>query len=378
MKNRDFNADVIIIGGGLAGLTAAIHLSKTGFRVIVIEKNSYPKHKVCGEYISNEVLPYFKWLELDIENLNPTNINFLHFSSQSGKSLKTKLPLGGFGVSRFTLDYALYLKAVSQDCTVLEDQVNEVDFNHDFFTVHLSSGKILTSPTVLGAFGKRSNLDQKMNRDFFHQKSPWLAVKSHYKGDFPDDAVGLHNFKGGYCGVSKVENNVLNICYLTSFESFKKFKNIEDFQRKILERNPHLKNILQNSESIFEKPLTISQISFKKKNNVENHILMTGDTAGLIHPLCGNGMAMAIHSAKLASECVSDFLNQKISREEMEKQYQTLWNANFKKRLVYGRFLGKVLEHSVLSEILTKMITFIPFVLPLIIRKTHGNEIVMK
>lgn len=378
MKNPDFNADVIIIGGGLAGLTGAIHLSKTGFRVIVIEKNSYPKHKVCGEYISNEVLPYFKWLDLDIENLHPTHIDSLHFSSESGKSLKTKLPLGGFGVSRYTLDHALYLKAVSQKCTVLEDQVNEVVFNNDFFTVHLSSGKILTSPVVLGAFGKRSNLDLKMGRDFFHKKSPWLAVKSHYKGDFPDDVVGLHNFKGGYCGVSKVENNVLNICYLTNFEAFKKFKNIEDFQEKTVERNPHLKDILQNSEAIFEKPLTISQISFEKKNNVENHILMTGDTAGLIHPLCGNGMAMAIHSAKLASECISDFMNQKISREEMEKQYQTLWNANFKKRLVYGRFLGKVLEHSVLSEILTKMITFIPFMLPLIIRKTHGNEIVMK
>lgn len=378
MKNPDFNADVIIIGGGLAGLTAAIHLSKTGFRVIVIEKSSYPKHKVCGEYISNEVLPYFKWLNLDIESLNPTHIDFLHFSSQSGKSLKTKLPLGGFGVSRSTLDYALYLRAASQECTILEDQVNETGFNADFFTVHLSSGKTLTSPAVLGAFGKRSNLDQKMGRDFFQKKSPWLAVKSHYKGNFPDDAVGLHNFKGGYCGVSKVENNILNICYLTSFESFKKFKNIEDFKEKIVTRNPHLKNILQNSESIFEKPLTISQISFEKKNNVENHILMTGDTAGLIHPLCGNGMAMAIHSAKLASECVSDFLNRKISREEMETQYQKLWNTNFKKRLIYGRFLGKVLEHSFLSEILTKMITFIPFMLPLIIRKTHGNEIAMK
>lgn len=378
MKNPVFNANVIIIGGGLAGLTAAIHLSKTGFRVIVIEKNSYPKHKVCGEYISNEVLPYFKWLDLDIESLNPTHIDFLHFSSQSGKSLKTKLPLGGFGVSRYTLDYALYLKAVLQECIVLEDQVNEIVFNADFFTVHLSSGKTLTSPAVLGAFGKRSNLDQKMGRDFFHKKSAWLAVKSHYKGDFPDDAVGLHNFKGGYCGVSKVENNILNICYLTSFESFKKFKNIEDFQRIIVERNPHLKNILRNSDSIFEKPLTISQISFEKKNNIENHILMTGDTAGLIHPLCGNGMAMAIHSAKLASECVSDFLNRKISREEMETQYQKLWNTNFKKRLIYGRFLGKVLEHSFLSEILTKMITFIPFMLPLIIRKTHGNEIAMK
>ncbi|MFQ3174733.1 MAG: flavin-dependent dehydrogenase, partial [Flavobacterium sp.] len=65
------NASVIIIGGGLAGLTAAIHLSKIGVSVILIEKNEFPKHKVCGEYISNEVLPYFNWLDLKISELQP-------------------------------------------------------------------------------------------------------------------------------------------------------------------------------------------------------------------------------------------------------------------------------------------------------------------
>lgn len=378
MKNPDLDADVIIIGGGLAGLTGAIHLSKIGFRVTVIEKNTYPKHKVCGEYISNEVLPYLNWLDFDLENLNPTHIESLHFSSESGKSLRTKLPLGGVGVSRYTLDRALYLKAISQKCAVLEDQVNEVDFKDDVFTVHLTSGTIITSSVVLGAFGKRSTLDQKMGRNFFHKKSPWLAVKSHYKGHFPDNVVGLHNFKGGYCGVSKVENDYLNICYLTNFESFRNYKNIEEFQEKVVSQNPHLKDILQNAEAVFEKPLTISQISFEQKKNVENHILMIGDTAGLIHPLCGNGMAMAIHSAKLASESVSDFLYQKTSRAEMEKNYQQLWEKNFRNRLFYGRYLGKILEHCALSEILIKMITFIPFILPLIIKKTHGKEILMK
>ena len=55
MNNR---REVLILGGGLAGLTSAIHLLKLGLQVTVIEKNNYPKHKVCGEYISNEVLPY--------------------------------------------------------------------------------------------------------------------------------------------------------------------------------------------------------------------------------------------------------------------------------------------------------------------------------
>ncbi|UJF29490.1 NAD(P)/FAD-dependent oxidoreductase [Kaistella sp. 97-N-M2] len=377
MADLKYDSEVIIIGGGLAGLTSAIHLSKMGVKVIVIEKNHYPKHKVCGEYISNEVLPYFKWLNVNIEELKPTHIQTLQFSSESGRTIKTKLPLGGFGISRYTLDHALYLKALAQNCEIIEDQGNEVDYKDDLFEVHLASGKVLTSKVVLGGFGKRSNLDVKMNRDFLKDKSPWLAVKSHYKGNFPDDVVGLHNFKGGYCGVSKVENNLLNICYLTNFKSFKKYKNIEDFQEKVVAQNPHLKNILENSEAVFEKPLTISQICFEKKDNVENHILMMGDTAGLIHPLCGNGMAMAIHSAKLASEQTIDFLAGKISRNEMEKSYSSNWNKNFKQRLWYGRILGSILEHSKLSEVLTNFITHLPFLLPIIIRKTHGKEIKM-
>jgi flavin-dependent dehydrogenase len=377
---KDFNCDteVIIIGGGLAGLTSAIHLSKLGFSVIVIEKNSYPKHKVCGEYISNEVLPYFDWLKINIEELKPTRIKNLQFSSESGRTIETKLPLGGFGISRYTLDFTLYKKALSQNCEIIENQVNEVHFIDNHFEVHLASGKILTSKVVLGGFGKRSNLDVKMKRNFLQKKSPWLGVKSHYQGEFDESVVGLHNFKGGYCGVSKVENNLLNICYLTNFKSFKKYKNIEEFQEKVVSQNPHLKSILQNSTSVFEKPLTISQICFEKKKNIENHILMMGDTAGLIHPLCGNGMAMAIHSAKLASEQAIEFLIGKISRPEMENNYSSNWNKNFKKRLWYGRILGSILEHSKLSETLTTLITYVPFLLPIIIKKTHGKEITIK
>lgn len=348
-----------------------------GVGVIIIEKNQYPKHKVCGEYISNEVLPYFEWLEIHIEELKPTHISTLQFSSESGRTIETKLPLGGFGISRYTLDEFLYRKALSQNCSIMEDQVNEVHFKDDLFEVQLASGKVFSSKVVLGGFGKRSNLDLKMKRDFIEQKSPWLAVKSHYKGLFADDVVGLHNFKGGYCGVSKVEDDLLNICYLTNFKSFKKFKNIEEFQQKVVAQNPHLKKILEHSESVFEKPLTISQICFEKKENVEDHILMMGDTAGLIHPLCGNGMAMAIHSAKLASDSTIEFLRDRISRKKMEENYSKNWNLNFKQRLCYGRLLGSILEHSKLSDILTNIITYVPLLLPIIIRKTHGKEIKM-
>jgi flavin-dependent dehydrogenase len=372
------NKEIIIIGGGLAGLTTAIHLSKIGIKVILIEKNEYPKHKVCGEYISNEIVPYLEWLSLNIAELNPAQISKLDFSTADGKKIQCELPLGGFGISRYVLDDFLYKKAIENGCEIIQDNVSDIIFKNDLFTITTVNNRTITANLVIGAFGKRSNIDQKLKRGFVSKKSHWLAVKAHYIGDFPNDLVGLHNFEGGYCGVSKVENNEINICYLASYESFKKYKNIEDFQNHIVAKNPYLKLIFDNCKMIFEVPLTISQVSFDKKKTVENHILMIGDTAGLIHPLCGNGMAMAIHSAKIVSELIEKFYNKEInSREELEKKYLKEWNLNFKDRLRMGRFLAFVLQKQKISSFLMKIMIKFPKLLPIIIKKTHGKLILL-
>jgi menaquinone-9 beta-reductase len=370
--------EVLILGGGLAGLTAAIHLTKLGFKVTVIEKNIYPKHKVCGEYISNEVLPYFDWLGINLEILEPTSINNLQFSTQNGTTINTNLPLGGFGVSRYALDFYLYNLALSKGCVFIHETVENVEFKEDEFIVTTSIGTHFKSKVVLGAFGKRSNIDVKLNRNFIQKKSYWLAVKAHYTGDFPDDLVGLHNFEGGYCGVSKVENNAINICYITNYEAYKLYKNNEEFQEMVLSKNPQLRKIFKNCTLIFDKPLSIGQISFNKKEAVENHILMIGDTAGLIHPLCGNGMAMSIHSAKIASEAVLNYYESNCSsRTSLEEQYANKWKFHFEKRLITGRFLARILQQPRISSTLMLILVKFPFLLPIIIKQTHGKTIIL-
>ncbi|WP_346210582.1 NAD(P)/FAD-dependent oxidoreductase [Gelidibacter algens] len=311
--------DVLIIGGGLAGLSAAIHLQKQGFDVMLIEKNEYPKHKVCGEYISNEVLPYLNYLGVDVFALGAKNITKFEVSSAKSKLIAANLPLGGFGISRYALDEALYLKAKSVGVLFVVDTVMEVQFLDDQFSVETKENGKYTSKIVIGAYGKRTNLDVKLNRNFIKNKSPYLAVKTHVKGDFPEDVVALHNFEGGYCGVSKVEDDSINLCYITNFEAFKKYKDIEEFQEKVLFKNTYLKSIFKNTTAVFESPLTISQISFDRKSPVEEHMLMCGDSAGMIHPLCGNGMSMAIRSAQIASELIIDYLDNKTIKEFIGK-----------------------------------------------------------
>jgi flavin-dependent dehydrogenase len=366
--------DVIIIGGGLAGLCNAIHISKLGKKVVLIEKNEYPKHKVCGEYISNEVLPYFGFLDINPFDFGAVKIKNFQLSTTKSKLISARLPLGGFGISRHQLDFVLLEKAQENGVTILKDSVLNIKFSNDVFSVETKENKTLSSKITIGAFGKRSLLDVKMERKFIQKKAPYLGVKIHVKGDFPEDLVALHNFKGGYCGVSKVENNAINLCYITNYTSFKKYKNIEDFQEQVVFKNKFLKEIFHNSEAVFEKPLTISQISFETKKPVENHILMCGDSAGMIHPLCGNGMSMAIQSAQLASVLILNYLNGDLnSRKELEKQYIRKWNKKFGVRLKAGHFIAMLFRKDKIAAFLLEILKKLPFLLPLIIKQTHGK-----
>ncbi len=131
--------DTIIIGGGLAGLISSIQLSKGGKKVIVIEKKKYPFHRVCGEYISNEVRPFLASIGLDFGKLGVKEISKFQFTSPSGRVLETDLDLGGFGISRYKIDEELYLLAKSVGVEfLLENTVESVDFKSDKFIVKTS------------------------------------------------------------------------------------------------------------------------------------------------------------------------------------------------------------------------------------------------
>lgn len=364
---------VIVVGGGLAGLTSALHLSRFGIEVTLIEKHSYPKHKVCGEYLSNEVLPYLNSLGFDPFDHGAKKIDRFELSAVRGNTIRAKLPLGGFSLSRYTLDHAMLKLAVEKGVSVIKDTVLDITFREDHFHLKLKEKGTLEGTFVIGAYGKRSGLDQKLKRKFLRSKAPYLAIKAHYFCDYPDDLVGLHHFYGGYCGVSKVENEKVNICYIVEYKEFKKFRNIDDFEKQVVRQNKSLESLLKRSRISFEKPLTISQISFDSKPAVENHILMCGDSAGMIHPLCGNGMSMAIQGAKMASELILKYVEGTITRSEVENLYRKQWNRAFRLRIETGRVLARVFTMKSLSLYMIETLKNFPGMVRKIISMTHGK-----
>ncbi len=366
---------ICVVGGGLAGLVASIHLQRAGIHCHVIEKRTYPFHRVCGEYISNEVLPYLKSLGIDLAELRPSRISQFQLTSVNGNTATLPLDLGGFGVSRYQLDYFLFQKAT---CLGVEFSLNteceKITFHDDNFTVQTNKGE-RSVDLVIGSFGKRSKLDVHLNRSFIQKRSPYLGVKYHIRlNNYPANQIALHNFQNGYCGISCVEDEIVNLCYLTHRKNVKTHGNIRAMEEAVLFQNPYLREIFGTAKFLFDKPETINEISFETKSPVVQHILMAGDAAGMITPLCGNGMAMAIHSAKILSEHILQYCRVGgSSRNQLEKDYSNSWGKLFAKRLWTGRQIQRLFGDVWTSNLAVNLALHAPRIANSLIKRTHGE-----
>lgn len=370
--------EIAIIGGGLAGLALSIQCVKAGYKVVLFEREKYPFHKVCGEYISHESWNFLQELGVPLSDMQLPQISRLLISAPNGKFMEHRLPLGGFGISRYTLDYTLAGIARKEGVDVLEDtRVMDVVYRNNQFIIFTNKGEI-EAKVVAGTFGKRSNLDVKWKRQFT-QKRPnklnhFVGVKYHIKVAHPADLIALHNFEHGYCGISQVENNKYCLCYLTTAHNLRRNRNdIHLAEKNILMKNPFLHQIFSTAEFLYEEPVTISRISFNKKTQVENHVLLIGDAAGMITPLCGNGMSMALHGSKLAAEQINEFLQRRINRFDMEQQYTQQWEKHFGRRLIMGRILQRFFGNAALSNLLLRVVKPFPEVTSWLISLTHGQ-----
>lgn len=375
--------DVAIIGGGLAGLALSIQMAALGHSVVLVEKETYPFHKVCGEYISLESWNFLTSLGLPLDSLHLPIIDTLFLTSAGGKSFTARLPQGGFGMSRYALDAALAQLAKQKGVELLQQtKAEEVSYDA-LFHIRLSAGKEAPGRTIqakvcCAAFGKRSNLDVKWKRDFLfrgdRRLENYIGVKYHIQTEWKDNVIGLHNFREGYCGISKIEGDNYCLCYMVKADKLKKSGNqINKLEETVLFQNPFLKSILTKSIRNDAFPITISQISFSKKTQVENGVLMLGDAAGMIAPLCGNGMSMALHSSKLAAQLVSQFLEGTISRSEMEARYRRQWQAQFARRLQMGRFIQRFFGKGHTTDRFIGLFKAFPFLAKPVVKMTHGR-----
>ncbi|HEX7414118.1 MAG TPA: FAD-dependent monooxygenase [Bacteroidia bacterium] len=363
-----------IVGGGLAGLCLAIQLADKGISVLLFEKNTYPFHKVCGEYISMESWDFLNELGLLLDELKLPRIIELGISSEKGFVLNAALPLGGFGISRYSLDAYLCEIARKKNVQVIENckvfDVQSTDENN--FQINTSFG-LYQANLVCGTYGKYTPTFVKEDNAQPNSLN-YIGVKYHIKTKLKPNRIELHNFKDGYCGVSKVDGDAYCLCYLSSSINLQQSGNdIKQMEETILYKNPFLKEYFTQSEFLFESPLVISNITFRKKGTYKSNLFLAGDAAGTITPLCGNGMSMAMRASKLLAQLVVDFFNASITKNQLIETYHAAWNNAFHTRIQSGYYLQHLFGKKYTTHYTLKLLDKLPSLSKKIISLTHGQ-----
>jgi len=376
--NNGCSYDVAIIGGGLAGLSAAITLARADSRVILFERHHYPFHRVCGEYISMESWNYLEGLGLPLSQMNVPRISRLRLSAPNGKMFQATLPQGGFGLSRYSLDHYLSQIAVTAGVELVTDaKITAVERDsHFLIRGNNHSGAFeVRAAFCCGAFGKKSNLDRGEGRQSPRKEGAknYVGVKYHVRIDRPEHEIAMHNFKDGYCGLSKIEHDLFCLCYMTTADQLKAWGSIPEMEKNLLSRNPQLKEVFEEAAMMPGFPVTISGIQFHNKSKVEKGMLMIGDAAGMITPLCGNGMSIALHTGSIAASCIKAALEGRVTVSEMEENYCREWKRLFALRLRTGRAVQRFFGGEGLSNVFVSAFRTLPFLASPLIRMTHGR-----
>ncbi|MBC7447764.1 MAG: FAD-dependent monooxygenase [Hymenobacteraceae bacterium] len=368
----------VIIGGGLAGLTLAVQEATAGRAVVVLEKETYPFHKVCGEYVSRESADFLIRLGVPLADLNLPVITRLTVTAPDGTAIQRPLGLGGIGVSRFFLDQHLANLVRQRGGEVREGvRVTDVAFAEDCFTLETSAGPV-RARVVAGAWGRRANLDVKLARPHLANRHDaahnYVAVKHHLRlPDFPPDLIELHNFRDGYAGLSRVEDGRTCMAYLTTAANLKRAGSIAALEATVLAANPALAAHLRVAELLIDPPLTISQVTFNRKAPVENHLLLLGDAAGTIAPLCGNGMSMGMHAAHVLHGLLTAFYANQLTRPALETAYTRAWDARFRLRIFAGRTIQRFFGQPALTSAVIRGLRTVPWVADALVGLTHGK-----
>lgn len=354
--------DAAVVGGGLAGCSAAIKLAERGWRVVLFEARAYPHHKVCGEFLSPECAAILGELGVmeTIDDLHPPKIHHAVMTIPDGFKWTTQLPGVAVGLSRYALDTLLAQRAGAVGVEICENSpVTGIEGHLDDGFILKANKAIVRAKMVIAAHGKRSNFDRVLDRAFLKKHQPFVALKAHFEGVSIEDRVELHSFPGGYCGLSDIEGQKVNLCLLTRVERFRQHHDIAGFIGWMQHQNPYLREWFSGAKQITQW-LSIAQMPFIDKKVVERDVLMVGDAAGLIAPLAGDGMSMALYGGKKVASFVSDYLSGQLSSARLRQAYTASWRDRFVSRLRLGRLLQEVMLRPRLLSLGLRVVNNIP------------------
>lgn len=334
------DCDVLVIGAGPGGCAAALGLRRAGWRVVLVERRPGPADKLCGEFLSPEGVESLARLGLGEALGVFPRIGEVLVSSTSGQCWQAPLPAAGLGSSRRRLDALLLAHCAAVGVEVVQGvKVRRVEGNlEEGFRTALED-TVLRVRLVVGAWGRQGGVKQRAPR-----KGELMALKVHARGQRP--GVELHSFPGGYAGLCQVEGSEVNLCLLTWVDAFRQAGgDCRRFSSEVMAKNPMLAARLAELSPDWDQALAAANLSFGPAALQADGILLVGDAAGAIAPLCGDGMAMALRAGELLAPLGDRFLRGALGGPALAAAYARRWQGEFRFRLQVGGFLQRALMH---------------------------------
>ena len=300
--------DIAVIGGGPAGTSAASTAARRGFSVLLLEAGSFPRQKVCGEFLSGEALSILADLVGEERFARAPRINRTRiFAGQARASLPVTPPAAS--ISRYDLDAALYKACALAGCIVRErTRAQKAARFKDGFVIRHESGEI-SARAIINATGRWSNLAKRT----ISEDEQSIGLKQHFFEPACSASCDLYFFDGGYCGVQPIGDGLVNAAAMVKPSVAKNLASV-------FAQNPDLKDRSRSWKAAGD-PISTAPLIFRVPATSDEHMLLVGDAAAFLDPFAGDGISIALHSGRMAAEALDRFLVGNCTLEDAISHY---------------------------------------------------------
>jgi len=322
------NYDLIVVGGGPAGCAAAITAARSGASVLLLERGRFPRHKVCGEFVSAESLGLLQNL------LAPSQRGLIQHAPRIARTrifvdaaeLRAEINPAAASITRFDLDAALWNSCAHAGVECRSDYAVQSVEGAGPFSV-ITRAESFEARALINATGRWSNLTSQATRAGV-TKDRWIGIKAHFRETSHPTlpSVDLYFFGGGYCGVQPISGpnqngaaTAINACAMVRAD-------VATDLTEVLKLHPALRERSESWQPLMD-PVSTSPLVFHQPEPVQNGMLQVGDAATFVDPFIGDGISLSLRSGDLAGDCLSSFFRNECSRESAEEDYARLYQT---------------------------------------------------
>ncbi len=366
--------DIGIIGAGPAGSSAATLLAARGYSVCLVDKCTFPRHKLCGDFLNPINWPLLERLGVadELFALGHQRVATFRISADSGGSAMFPFPVQqgqpsfGLGVSRYHLDYLLLKRAIQAGVTIFQgNKVKALKQAEDHWSVELidSSGQRTLRPTFLiGADGRHSRVAQLLGLAKAHQRGRrYAGFQLHLQGVKQlDGEVQIHLFPGGYGGLVEIGGGMANLCLTLETLKLKNPLPVEEVINECLIHNPRLKEALKGSHRV-GGIRSVYPVHASRRRSFGQGFVLVGDAAYAPEPITGEGIYFALKSGAIAAQVIHQGFVKGDRSANQAARYEAAWQRSLSWRRKTNTVIRTLVTHPALLRPLIRISSKCPF-----------------